>query len=239
MPHPPGPSTGWSVDLSTAFEELFDAFGHRPKPANPKMCVGHCINQAEYEAFCRTAPRDLDDQLIDRYWWNESDDWDLTTHFMPAILRAMPSDPLEGIRDFSITSGLNIRWPDLTERERAAVESFCRAWFADVLGHRPTRGHTASRVLEATAAIGLDISPYLTYWETVGTPGACWQLDDMVPSVVSNPDDSYAKTFCRWLLTPAPRAMIAECGRGELTDKELEWLEVVARAANQHEEDPR
>ncbi|MET7417530.1 hypothetical protein [Dactylosporangium sp. NPDC005555] len=236
MPHPPIPSADWSADLNATFEELFDAFAHRPKPAHPQMCVGHCIDQAEYEAFCRTAPRDLDEQLVDRYWPNQSDDWDLTTHFMPAILRAMPSDFMKGIRDFSITTGLNHRWPDLTERERAAVESFCRAWFVDVLRHRPTGGHTARRVLEATAEIGLDVSPYLTYWETIGTPDARWQLVD---TVLDNPDDSYAETFDRWLLTPAARAMIAECGRGELTDIELEWLDVVAWAVSQREQDPR
>jgi hypothetical protein len=71
---PPVPSADWSVDLNATFQELFDAFAHRPKPAAPKMCIGHCIDQAEYEAFCRTAPRDLDEQLVNRYWPNQSDD---------------------------------------------------------------------------------------------------------------------------------------------------------------------
>lgn len=232
MPHPPRQPAGWPADLDAAFEELFDAFAHRPKPASPQMCVGHCVDLAEYEAFCRTAPRDLDEHLVDRYWSNQSDDWDLTTHFMPALLRAMPADVMEGIRDFTVTMGLNSRWPDLTGRERAAVESFCRAWFADVLGLPPTGGHTARRVLEAVATIGLDVAPYLAFWATVDTRDARWQLVD---TVLDGPPDEFAAAFDRWLLTPPARAMIAECGRGDLSAEDLEALDVVAWSIRRRE----
>jgi hypothetical protein len=231
VPKPSVSPADWPSDLDAAIEELLDAFERRPKPANPLMCVGHCTDQADYEELCRISPRDLDGDLLDHYRSNTSFDWELMTHFMPALLRAMPTD--DGISDLTVTIGLLARWPELTERERAAVDTFCRAWLADTLSRWPTRGHTASRVLEATAQIGLDIVPYLAYWETVDTDEARWQLVD---TVVDDPEPLFAATFDRWLLTPAARAMIAECGRSELTNRDRERLDVVAWAIGVREQ---
>ncbi|GAA2376835.1 hypothetical protein [Dactylosporangium salmoneum] len=208
-----------SPDLDAAAEELFAAFAHRPRPSAPRLCAGHCTGEDDHELLNRIDPRDLDGELLDRYWWNTSFDWELMTYFMPSLLRALPAD--DGIGDFIVAIGLHARWPELTGRERAAVEAFVRAWFADTLRHLPSDGRTAGRVLDAAATIGLDVEPYLEHWATVGTREARWQLVDLV---VPGPD-ACAEPFGRWLLTPAPRAMLAACAPDARTERDRDRLE--------------
>jgi hypothetical protein len=224
---PSEPPTGWSIDLDATVEELFDAFAHRPKPVSPQLCVGHCTSEADYRALCRISPRDLNGDLLDRYRGNTSFDDVLMMHFMPALLRAMPT---EAINDLSITIPLNVRWPQLTDRERAAIDAFCQAWFTDVLRHRPAHVQRARYVLAASTQIGLGVGPYLTYWETVDTDAARWQLIDTILDGFDERDGHGRNEFDAWLFTPAAQAMIARCGEGELTDHDREQLDVASWA---------
>jgi hypothetical protein len=208
-----------------ATDELFEAFAHRPKPASPTLCVGHCTDMADAELLCRISPRDLDGDLLNHYASNTSFDYELMTHFMPALLRALPGGNTLG--EFAVAFGLSARWPDLTDRERAAVDAFCLAWFADTLRRMPDSDRPARHVLWVVGMIGRALDPYLVYWETVGTAEARWHLVDMV---LDGPTGTDADTFNRWLLEPAARAMIAECHHDNLTDHDREQLDVATWA---------
>jgi hypothetical protein len=170
------------ADLDAALEQLYSVYARYPLPERSAFC-DHCVSPDDV-AETRSKPlRELTANDLDRYAWNALSTWgDLAEfkHFMPRLLELVArAGDFGALHAPPLLTKVGARWEEWPHDEQGAVRGFIDAWWRTTLNEFPSRPDVLE-VLEAIAATGVDIDPYLATWNRPRTnrphatsPGSC------------------------------------------------------------------
>lgn len=171
-----------TTKLAEAVEQLYATFDrYRPRKMYGCPC---CTSDAEGERLVSTPLRSLTADNLSRYAFKAVSTWGTVEdfkHFLPRILE------LTAAGDFRRTVDPEVilekpgyaEWTSWTARERAAVETFYRSLWRDLLSTYP-HPLAADECLCGIGGTMTDLRPYLSDWEADDRRAAAMHFADFV-----------------------------------------------------------
>ncbi|GAB2811769.1 hypothetical protein GCM10027176_15340 [Actinoallomurus bryophytorum] len=196
-----------------AVEGLYAAFGHVRRPARVPGCP-HCVAPQEDRPLLDGPVRSLPADALARYAAKAISTWggaEEFRYFLPRLLECAAADAF-GYPDPAIVFGkvAAAGWHAWPAGERAAIEAFLTAWWADTLERHPA-DPDAGTVLCCLGAARADLTPFLDHWGGLPDAGAVRHLREFVLYGVE------------W--TRGPRLADAFWDRGSVAHRQvLTWL---------------
>jgi hypothetical protein len=196
-----------------AVEGLYAAFGHVRRPARVPGCP-HCVAPEEDRPLLDRPVRALPPDDLARYAAKAISTWggaEEFRYFLPRLLECAAADAF-GYPDPAVVFGkLAVAgWHDWPADERAAIEAFLTAWWADTLDRYPA-APGAGTVLCCLGAARADLTPFLDHWGALPAADAVRHLHEFVLYGVE------------W--TRGPRLADAFWDRGSVAHRQvLTWL---------------
>ncbi|MFI7072457.1 hypothetical protein [Micromonospora sediminicola] len=205
----------WTGEVKRAGERLYAVFARHPMPSEMEACE-HCVDPAEVDRFRRTPLRALTPDQLGSYLGNPGTwgDGSELPHLVPRLLTAYAAGELtDWWWPSNGTRRIGAQWAGWTSAERDAVEDFLRAWWRWTLTSWPSV-QPAEDMLDAVAALGLSLDPYLADFAELPGEAPTRHLAEVVRW--SAPDERSGRELARWLTSDTPA--------------ELLWTAAVARA---------
>ncbi|GAA4634928.1 hypothetical protein GCM10023196_078420 [Actinoallomurus vinaceus] len=168
--------------MGDAVDELYGVFGLIRRPARVEGC-SHCVGPDEDRRLLDRPLRSLPPEDLARYAAKALNTWggaEEFRYFVPRLLECAAADAF-GYPDPEIVFGklVTAEWRTWVADERAAVEAFLRAWWAEALEDHPVRPGIATR-LSCLATTGVGLDPFLSAWGRLATTAAIRHLREFV-----------------------------------------------------------
>ncbi|GAB3074389.1 hypothetical protein GCM10027186_32540 [Micromonospora schwarzwaldensis] len=193
--------------MERAGERLYAVFAGHPMPADMAACE-HCVDPADVDHFRRTplhalTPDQLGSYLSNPGTWGDGSE---LPHLVPRLLTAYAAGEMTD-QSWPDTLARRIagHWADWTPAERSAVEDFLRAWWRSTLTSWPS-DHPAEDILDAVAALDLDLGPYLADFAELPGQTPSRHLAEVVRW--SAPDERSRRELDRWLTSDIPAGLL-------------------------------
>jgi hypothetical protein len=168
--------------MRDAVDELYAVFGLLRRPARVEGCP-HCVGPDEDRRLLDRPLRSLPPEDLARYAAKALNTWggvEEFRYFVPRLLECAAADAF-GYPDPEIVFGklVSAEWTTWAADERAAVEAFLKAWWAEALEGHPVRPGISTR-LSSLATTGVALNPFLDDWGRLATSAAIRHLHEFV-----------------------------------------------------------
>jgi hypothetical protein len=198
-------------------EELYTAYA--PVPLDPDVgYCDHCVSPAQVAALHAYPVREIPAEVIAQLLAKGVSTWGDERYFRHFVPRLLELTALGELTVFSVDTYLPGKLAAClragTADERAAVDRFLTAWWADTLARYPT-SPDAETVYAMVTALGRSGGPLLEAWPQAHP----WQLAVFVAgSAMGDPPPEIAG----WLRGGVPAALLTAAGN---STNDLELLE--------------
>ncbi|MFI7217826.1 hypothetical protein [Micromonospora maritima] len=176
-------------------------------PADMAACE-HCVDPADVDRFRRTPLRALTPDQLGSYLahpgtWGDGSE---LPRLAPRLLTAYGAgEMVDQAWPDTLARRIAGHWSDWTPAERSAVEDFLRAWWRSTLTSWPS-GYPAADILDAVAALELDLGPYLAGFAELPGKAVARHLAEIVGW--SAPDERAGRALDRWLTSGIPAELL-------------------------------
>ncbi|WP_431933493.1 hypothetical protein [Micromonospora sp. RP3T] len=194
-------------EVERAGERLYAVFARHPMPDDMAACE-HCVDPADVDRFRRTPLRALTPDQLGSYLSNPGTwgDGSELPHLVPRLLTAYAAgEMVDQSWPDTLARRIAGQWADWTPVERSAVADFLRAWWRSTLASWPSE-HPAEDILDAAAALELDLGPYLAAFAELPGGTVTRHLTEIVGW--SAPDDRARRALDRWLASDTPAELL-------------------------------